>query len=898
MNTTAASKSVWPALRASLLYGAVAGAWIVYSDAFLATLATDAAALNQLQTYKGLIFVAVTTGLVFWLMWTQLRNARAEAAARKAAEVSRLRFASMVESSNDAIIGKTLDGTITDWNRGAEQLFGYTADEVLGTSIMRVLPRDRAQEEARLIEKIKQGRPVAPFETVRLTRAGQALPVSVSASPVQDDTGAITGIAIIARDITVQKEHERELDRLTRLYAALSHINQSIVWTTAREELFQKVCRILVEQGGFHMAWIGWHNPETQQIAPVAAWGDEDNYSRNIRVYADDRLEGRGPTGRAFRSGEPYICNDILNNPVAQPWRESLMKHGYRSSAAFPIRAQNIVCATLSVYSDEPFFFQDKEIALLVEAASDISFALGNFAEKEARRQVEEAVQNERLFSATMIESMPGIIYFYDGQGRFLRWNRNFEAVSGYTGDEIARMHPLDFFAEHEKELLSQRIAEVFEKGDSFVEASFRSKDGRATPYFFTGRRVMFNGQTCLVGMGVDISERTRAEAALRTSEAIYRTLFELAPLGILIADKNSTYLDANACMCRMLGYTHQELVGLNATDIISLDETADIPPVLEEIQAHIPHHREWRFRRKDGTLFPVQVSATMLPDGNLLGMVTDITERKRAEAALRELNTSLEQKVSERTEELRAALERAEAADRIKSAFLATMSHELRTPLNSIIGFTGIVLQGLAGPLNPEQTKQLGMVRNSARHLLDLINDVLDISKIEAGQLEVRAESFDLCESMERVKGLVKPLADRKGLALEGAVPAAPLPMRSDRRRVEQILLNLLNNAIKFTDRGRVALDAERLDNTRPPSVRIRVSDTGIGIKPGDLATLFQPFRQVDSGLTRQHEGTGLGLAICRRLAALLGGEITAGSEWEKGSVFTVTLPLENPRT
>ena len=241
----------------------------------------------------------------------------------------------------------------------------------------------------------------------------------------------------------------------------------------------------------------------------------------------------------------------------------------------------------------------------------------------------------------------------------------------------------------------------------------------------------------------------------------------------------------------------------------------------------------------------------------------------------------------------------RAEEADRIKSSFLATMSHELRTPLNSIIGFTGVVLQELAGPLNPEQAKQLGMVRASARHLLDLINDVLDISKIEAGQLEVRAEPFALADSVESVISSVKPFAERKGLAMAVHLSPELEEMTSDKRRVEQILINLLNNAIKFTERGGVTLTVEAVAAYQPTAdtppvaaVRLCVKDTGLGIKPADLASLFRPFQQLDSELSRRHDGTGLGLAICRRLAELLGGEISVASEWQRGSEFTVIIP------
>jgi signal transduction histidine kinase len=221
-------------------------------------------------------------------------------------------------------------------------------------------------------------------------------------------------------------------------------------------------------------------------------------------------------------------------------------------------------------------------------------------------------------------------------------------------------------------------------------------------------------------------------------------------------------------------------------------------------------------------------------------------------------------------------------------------MSHELRTPLNSIIGFTGIILQGIVGPLNDEQKKQLNMVRGSAQHLLSLINDVLDISKIEAGQLQIAHENYNLRQTIEKTVESSRPLADKKGIELACSISSEIENMTGDRRRMEQILLNLISNAIKFTEKGSVKIECEPEDG----KVTVKVIDTGIGIKSEDMGTIFQAFRQIDSGITRKYEGTGLGLSICKRLVELMGGKIWATSEWGSGSTFSFSLPQKRMDT
>jgi signal transduction histidine kinase len=268
------------------------------------------------------------------------------------------------------------------------------------------------------------------------------------------------------------------------------------------------------------------------------------------------------------------------------------------------------------------------------------------------------------------------------------------------------------------------------------------------------------------------------------------------------------------------------------------------------------------------------------------------MSKRRRAEE---ELNQTLAELISsnvnleEKTTELEQANTQLQELDRLKSMFIASMSHELRTPLNSIIGFTGVILQGLAGPLNDKQTRQLGMVRDSADHLLRLINDILDISKIEAGEVDIVVDPFNMREVVKRVVRTVAPLTEKKGLMMKTEIGPGVGRIVSDQRRVQQVLINLVNNAVKFTERGEVLIECQLTDDW----LVTRVVDTGIGIRPEDMGNLFKAFQQVDTGLARQYEGTGLGLSICEKLAELLGGTIRAESEWGVGSTFTFTLPI-----
>lgn len=283
-------------------------------------------------------------------------------------------------------------------------------------------------------------------------------------------------------------------------------------------------------------------------------------------------------------------------------------------------------------------------------------------------------------------------------------------------------------------------------------------------------------------------------------------------------------------------------------------------------------------------TIFEVDDSRKALRAGNT--SLADLNaELERQQIVMTEQREELE----ERGKELASVNMRLQEADRLKTVFLASMSHELRTPLNSIIGFTGILLQGMAGEVNEEQGRQLTMVKESAAHLLSLINDILDISRIEAGEVELSITEFPLEELVGEVVEIITPAGREVGLEIVTEI-LSPVTLHSDRRRVKQILVNLAANAVKFTGEGSITIAAKVVEGGR---VEIGVRDTGAGIREGDMGRLFQPFQQVDTSLARRSEGTGLGLYLSRKLAALLHGDIRVESVYGVGSVFTVALPL-----
>jgi protein-histidine pros-kinase len=370
-------------------------------------------------------------------------------------------------------------------------------------------------------------------------------------------------------------------------------------------------------------------------------------------------------------------------------------------------------------------------------------------------------------------------------------------------------------------------------------------------------------------------SERLEAERA--AGDPLFRGLLEAAPDAIVIVDGTGSIVLVNSQAERMFGYPRAELIGQPIEILVPArfravhgKHRADyVPsPRVLEMKARV----DLTGVRKDGSEFPVEIGLSPLAtdDGVLIiGAIRDVTARKKVERALQEKNVELEK------------------ASFAKDRFLAHMSHELRSPLTAVIGFTGTLLMRLPGPLTPDREHQLQTVASSARHLLSLINDVLDMTKIESGKFDLHPAPVSCRRIAKEIVETLRPIADAKGLTLELCLPTDDLVIETDRRALSQILINLTNNAIKFTDLGIVRVDLREAGDR---SIEFAIADSGIGISAADQDGLFRAFTRFGAAAA-QRPGTGLGLHLSQQLAQLLGGSIRCASELGKGSTFTLTL-------
>jgi PAS domain S-box-containing protein len=739
-------------------------------------------------------------------------------------------LASIVESSSDAIHAVSLDGTVVSWNRGAEALFGYTSQEIIGENVAILAPVDRCDEVAEYMGMIRRGRAISPFDTVLQAKDGRAVDVLLSISPIRNAAGEVVGAAGIAHDISKRVEAERKL-------------RQS-------EERFREV----FNHAPFGMGVSGLDGRMIQvngALCQMLGYSEEELLARTWKdlTHPDDVEAGLRMLEQVWI--EPERCLEAerryLNRSGEVVWAR--------------IRVSSLRDGGESLYS--PVYF-----VVRVEDITD-------------RKRANDALRESEERFRSMADGCPTMMWVTDAQGGNQFINRAYREFCGIAQEQAkgiewqALVHPDDLtacieaFGRSAREHASFRCEARLRRADG----AWRWIDSFAAPRFSPAGQYLG-----YVGLNLDITERKAAEEALQSSETKFRQLAENIREVFWMALPTGEVLYVSPAYEQVWG---RDCEGLYRNpdswmDAIHPDDQEKARSLLAHRIHQDPVEVEYRIRTADGQekwirdrAFPIHDQAGQTV--RVAGIAEDITERKRYE------------------EELIRARQGADAANRAKSRFLANMSHEIRTPMNGVIGMLQLLGET---DLAEEQRQYAEIAMESGRTLLALIDDILDLSKIEGGKAVLERRDFNLRDTVEEAVRSLQNQARAKGLALHGRVDAGvPATVSGDARRLRQVLINLMANAIKFTARGEVRVEAV-LSHQGPASatVRFAVADTGIGIKADQTSRLFSPFVQADESTTRKYGGTGLGLAISKELAQMMGGRIGVESREGQGSTFWFT--------
>ena len=516
--------------------------------------------------------------------------------------------------------------------------------------------------------------------------------------------------------------------------------------------------------------------------------------------------------------------------------------------------------------------------------------SVGTVTDISTLKHTQQMLANERGFLKTLVQTIPDLIWLKDPDGVYLTCNPKFERFVGAREADIVGKTDYDFVDRELADFFRRKDREAVAAGTpSMNEESIAYADGHRE-LLQTIKTPMRDGQGRLLGvLGVarDITAQRASEDRLR----VLSLTVEQSPASVVVTDLDARIEYVNETFCRVTGYRPEEVIGQNPR-LLKTERTSPetYATLWQTLRLGATWTGEFVNKRKDGSIYVelARITPIRQADGRVshyLAIKEDITERKRVAAELDRHRHHLEELVAERTAQL-------EAANRAKSTFLANMSHEIRTPMNAIIGLTHLAQRYC---VDPHQETLLGKVAAAADHLLSVLNDILDISKIEAGKVQLEHLDFQLEHVLGNVQTLLGDQARQKGLVLATDIePGIPRVLRGDPLRLGQVLVNFASNAIKFTDAGSVNVAVRReCEDETGVALRFEVRDTGIGIAPEGMSRLFQVFEQADVSTTRRHGGTGLGLAIARRLAQMMGGEVGVSSELGKGSTFWFTVRL-----
>ncbi len=774
------------------------------------------------------------------------------------AEVDRAYLSTIVESSHDAIVGKDLHGVITSWNLGAERIFGYTAAEVVDRPMRLLLPPDRQEEEEIILERLTRGESLDHFETIRLSKDGRPIDVSLTLSPIKDRSGRIVDISSIARDITERKRAEVALRRSEEQFRLLAESIPQLAWMTRPDG---------------HIFWYNrrWYDYTGTTSEEMEGWGWQSVH-------------------------DPEVLPDVLER-----WNRSIAE-GKPFEMVFPIRgadgrfrkfltrvvpsgdAEGRVLGWFGTNTD--IDEQKRAEEALRESEAQVRRLNENLEHKVRVRTTELAEaseslrETERRFQA-IFNSTFQLMGLLTPDGTLIEVNKTALDSAGVTREDVLGLPVWETLwhsqTEESRDRVRRAVAEASAGGFVRYEETVPGRDGEVVTVDFSLKPIQDESGkvVLLLAEGRPITEQKKSDEELRLSEERFRGAFDVSAIGMALVAPDGRWLRVNRSLFKIVGYSEDELLGMTFQQITHpADIETDLASLRRLLDGEITSYQmEKRYIHKEGHIVWIRLSASLVRDAagrplHCVAQIEDITARKRFE------------------EDLRIARDEALDATRAKGDFLANMSHEIRTPMNGVVGMTELLLDTQLDDLQRSYTEA---IRSSGEALLDghqrhprLLED--RGRKAHPGVDRVRSPHAD-----GRGGRPARPRRRRKNLKIHCRLSReVPRRLVGDPVRIRQVLTNLAGNAVKFTERGEVDLEAHVLvDEGDGVTLRILVRDTGIGIPADRQADIFESFTQIEGGNSRRHGGTGLGLAICRSLVALMGGRIGLDSRPGEGSTF-----------
>ncbi|MBD2437982.1 response regulator [Nostoc sp. FACHB-110] len=707
---------------------------------------------------------------------------------------------------------------------------------------------------------------------------------------------------------TLSPQVETEIRRINRTLQTLSHCNQVIVRTQDEQDLVERICQILVEVGGYRLAWVGFAEQDSDKtVAPVAQFGCDNGYLANLQLTWSDTVHGQGPTGTAIRTGQISIIQNILTDERYEVWRCQAQERGFAASIALPLKANGVVFGALNIYATEPNAFDADEVKLLRELSEDLAYGIVALRNQRDRAKVQAALQESQASYTQLVEICPEAI-FIQSEGKFVFVNAAAIKLFGATkANNLLGKPVLEFVHSDSQASVQERIQYLKEVKQPVPlnEEKFICLNGNVIHLEVVAAPCEYQQKSAAVVVARNIShrkhtevalqkannelemrvvertaelikvnqqlqseldERQRVEEELRVSQVKLARILDIADDAIISIDSSQQITLFNQGAEKIFGYSAQEVIG----------QKLDILLPLRFVQSHRHHvaefgnsaslarrmgeRQELFGQRKDGKEFPAEASISKLNMGEEVYytvILRDVTERKQIE--------------------------------RMKDEFVSVVSHELRTPLTSIHGSLGMLTSGLLKPDSEQGKRLLQIATDSTERLVRLINDILDIERIESGKVKMERETCNLEDLIQSAVNVMQPLAQKAQVNL--SVSSLSVRLWADPDRIVQTLTNLLSNAIKFSPPGEtVNLEIQ----PQQDEVVIQVKDQGRGIPADKLDSIFERFQQVDSSDSRNHDGTGLGLAICKSIVQQHGGQIWVESTVGEGSTFYFTLPVQ----